>query len=343
MEGFMLLSQGDSAVIRTPVDSMKKAGNQLMPWMKEGMMIEYEVVMVSVRSEAEEKKYLEEKSAVQKGIDDAMLQEYFKKNNITAQKTSSGLYYTISREGTGELGKPGNTYSVSYTGKLLNGKAFDSNTDTAFHHKEPLNIEIGKGRVIKGWDEGILLMKKGTKATLYIPSTLAYGPQEQRNIPANSVLVFDVEVLDIMDPAMKGAVQKAVDDQLLQDYFAKNNLKPTKTESGLYYIITTKGLGEFAKPGNKITMNYTGRTLDGKTFDSNTDPKFNHVQPFQFTLGQGNVIQGWDEGVQLLKIGSKATFFIPSHLAYGTAGAGGAIPPNASLIFDVECVAIDKK
>jgi FKBP-type peptidyl-prolyl cis-trans isomerase len=343
MEGFMRLAVGDSAVIRTPVDSMRKAGNQLMPWMKDGMKVEYEVVMVAIRSEAEDKKFMEEKAAKQKGIDDAVLQEYFKANNITPQKTASGLYYTVSREGTGELGKAGNMYSVNYTGKLLNGKAFDSNTDTAFHHTEPLNIEIGKGRVIRGWDEGLLLLKKGAKATLYIPSTLAYGPQEQRNIPANSVLVFDVEVLDIMDPNQKQSAQKGIDDQLLQDYFTKNNLKPTKTESGLYYIITQKGLGENAKPGNKVSMNYTGKTLDGKVFDSNMDPKFGHVKPFEFQLGMGNVIQGWDEGIQLLKIGSKATLFIPSHLAYGAAGAGSAIPPNAVLIFDVECLGIDRK
>ena len=340
MEAFMKMVAGDSAVIRLSVDSMKKAGNQLMPWMKEGagQKIEYDVQMVSVRSAEEEKKQNDESASKQKGIDEKILSDYFAKNNIKAMKTASGLYYTIATEGTGPNIKAGQMLSVNYTGKLMNGSKFDSNTDTAFHHPEPFSVQIGKGNVIKGWDEGMQLLKKGTKATLYIPSGLAYGPQDKgAQIPANSILVFDVEILDAEDAVS----QPEKDDKLLQAYFAKNNIKATKTASGLYYTIAQKGIGENAKPGKKVTMNYTGKLMDGKAFDSNIDPKFNHVSPFTFTLGQGNVIKGWDEGVQLLNIGTKATFYIPSALAYGPNGMGGAIPPNAVLLFDVELVAID--
>ncbi len=340
MEGFMLLVEGDSAVLRLPVDSLKKTGAQLQPWMKDGQVIEYDVKLVSVRSDAEEKKHKEEQEAKQKGIDEALMQDYFKKNNIKPMKTASGLYYTVSAEGSGEKAKAGQKLSVNYTGKLLSGSTFDSNTDSAFHHVSPFDVEIGKGHVIKGWDEGLLLLKKGAKATLYIPSTLAYGSQDRSpQIPANSVLVFDVEILDIQTPKN----QSEIDEKLIQDYLAKNNIKASKTPSGLYYTITQKGLGPNAASGKKVTMNYTGRTLDGNMFDSNTDPAKGHVQPFVFTLGVGQVIKGWDEGVQLLNLGSKATFFIPSAMAYGERGAaGGAIPPNAVLMFDVEVVAIDK-
>jgi FKBP-type peptidyl-prolyl cis-trans isomerase len=201
---------------------------------------------------------------------------------------------------------------------------------------QPFSLEVGKGRVIKGWDEGLQLLKIGSKARFYIPSGLAYGSQDRSpSIPANSILVFDVEILDMPD-------QGTIDDKLIQDYLKKNNLKAEKTPSGLYYIMTVKGLGENAKPGKKVSMNYTGKTLDGKVFDSNTDTKFNHVQPFTFTLGQGMVIKGWDEGVQLLKLGGRATFIIPSGLAYGASGAGASIPPNAVLLFDVEVLGIDK-
>jgi len=88
-------------------------------------------------------------------------------------------------------------------------------------------------------------------------------------------------------------------------------------------------------------VNYTGKLLDGTIFDSNKDPKFGHVQPFSFTLGAGMVIKGWDEGMQLLKLGGRATFYIPSSLAYGPQGSG-SIPPNAVLVFDVEVTGIDK-
>jgi FKBP-type peptidyl-prolyl cis-trans isomerase FkpA len=132
------------------------------------------------------------------------------------------------------------------------------------------------------------------------------------------------------------AKQLPIDDKLLQDYFAKNNLKPTKTESGLYYSVSKQGAGDSPKPGQMVTMNYTGKTLDGKTFDSNMDTAFHRKQPFIFPAGQGRVIKGWDEGVMLLKKGSKATFYIPSPLAYGTRDQSPTLPPNSILIFDVE-------
>jgi len=131
------------------------------------------------------------------------------------------------------------------------------------------------------------------------------------------------------------------DDKDLTEYFAKNNIKPLKTASGLYYVVSSKGNGEKPKVGKQVTMNYTGKLLDGKTFDSNVDPKFNHVSPFTFVLGVGQVIKGWDEGVQLFDKGSKGTLYIPANLGYGASGAGGVIPPNAALIFDVEVVSFE--
>jgi len=349
MEGFKLLAAGDSALFMVPVDTMLKGGAQPMPGMQQGknQKMRYEVQVVTVRTEEEENRYNQEMAAKQKGIDENLLQEYFVKNGIKAKKTETGLYYTVSKEGTGPKPKTGQMLSVNYTGKLMNGNVFDSNTDSSFKHPEPFKLPIGKGQVIKGWDEGLMLINKGAKATFYIPSTLAYGSQDRSpQIPANSILIFDVELLDIEASAEQStqrdpAEQAKIDDQLLQDYFKKNNIKATKTPSGLYYTVTQKGLGATAAKGKKVTMNYTGKTLDGKLFDSNIDPKFNHVSPFTFTLGVGQVIKGWDEGVQLLQLGSKGSFFIPSGLAYGPSAMGSAIAANSVLIFDVEVVGID--
>lgn len=363
VEGLLLMVQGDSAVFRISVDTLKKMGSPLPPFVKPGDLMEYDVDLVSVRTEAEEKKYNDEMAAKQIAVDDKILREYFEKNHIKAQKTASGLYYTISKEGQGPRIKAGDKASVNYTGKFLDGRTFDSNVDSAFHHVQPFELTVGRGMVIKGWDEGLQLLQKGSKATFYIPSPLAYGSADQHGIPANSILVFDVEITNVLDAeaakaedaarqrkqmeAQKEASensekQKSIDDQALQDYFAKNNIHPEKTASGLYYVVTRKGVGPNPKPGNKVTMNYTGKLMDGTVFDSNTDPKFGHVQPFEFPLGMGRVIRGWDEGVALLNMGEKATFYIPSTLAYGAAGAGGRIPPNANLIFDVELVEFTK-
>lgn len=131
--------------------------------------------------------------------------------------------------------------------------------------------------------------------------------------------------------------QKAIDEKILTDYFAKNNIKATRTSSGLYYTINKKGEGDNAKVGQSVTMLYYGYTLDGKRFDGNMDKSYKQTgNPFTFNLGSHQVIAGWDEGVQLLNKGCRATLYLPSDLAYGTRGAGSAIPPNAVLAFDVE-------
>ena len=107
-----------------------------------------------------------------------------------------------------------------------------------------------------------------------------------------------------------------------------------KTESGLRYKMIQKGTGKKAENGKVVAVHYTGQLEDGKVFDSSIPRK----KPIEFPLGQGNVIEGWDEGIALLQVGDKARFVIPSHLGYGSRGAGGAIPPNATLIFDVELI-----
>ncbi|MGB5321488.1 peptidylprolyl isomerase [Lutimonas sp.] len=105
-----------------------------------------------------------------------------------------------------------------------------------------------------------------------------------------------------------------------------------KTESGLRYQIIQKGSGTKASQGKNISVHYKGQLADGRVFDSSYERK----QPIDFTVGVGQVIKGWDEGLQLLQVGDKARLVIPSHLAYGSQGAGGVIPPDATLIFDVE-------
>jgi len=109
-----------------------------------------------------------------------------------------------------------------------------------------------------------------------------------------------------------------------------------QTDSGLRYQIIQEGTGQQAAAGQTVSVHYKGQLLDGTVFDSS----YKRQQPIDFVLGQGQVIPGWDDGVSLLKVGDKARFVIPSDLAYGSRGAGGVIPPDAALIFDVELVAV---
>ncbi len=109
-----------------------------------------------------------------------------------------------------------------------------------------------------------------------------------------------------------------------------------KTESGLRYKIIQKGNGKKPEKGQRVSVHYEGSLANGQIFDSS----YKRKEPITFQLGVGQVIPGWDEGIGLLKVGDKARFVIPSHLAYGSAGAGGVIPPNATLIFDVELMEV---
>lgn len=133
----------------------------------------------------------------------------------------------------------------------------------------------------------------------------------------------------------KAEAQKSIDDQIIKDYVKKNNLKATKTASGLYYVITATGNGNKPKNGEQVSVHYKGSLLSGQVFDSSEGK-----DPLSFAFNTGAMIKGFDEGVGLLAKGGKATLILPSHLAYGAQGAGGSIPPFSVLRFDIELVEI---
>jgi len=157
--------------------------------------------------------------------------------------------------------------------------------------------------------------------------------------------IITVEIITIGDAAEKfnaieafrtfeGAREKRIENAKKQSEAEMEKAAAgfQKTDSGLRYQILEKGSGKQAEKGKGVSVHYKGMLLDGTVFDSSYQRK----QPIDFNLGVGQVIAGWDEGIQLLKVGDKARFVIPSDLAYGSQGAGGVIPPNAILIFDVE-------
>ncbi len=110
----------------------------------------------------------------------------------------------------------------------------------------------------------------------------------------------------------------------------------TRTTSGLQYADVLVGSGAEAKPRSQVHVHYTGELTDGRQFDSSRD----RGEPLDFRLGVGQVIAGWDEGVQGMKVGGRRILVIPPELGYGARGAGGVIPPNATLVFDVELLAV---
>lgn len=209
LEGVKLLTKGDSAVFRVPMDSVRKyAQGELPPGVEGADMMQYEVVLVDFQSQQDAERKAGEKKAAQLQIDDEKLQKYLQEKNINAQRTESGLYYKIDKQGSGKPVEDGSYITVNYTGTTLEGKKFDSNVDPTFNHVEPFSFVVGKGMVIPGWDEGVQLLKEGSEARFFIPSTLAYGQQDMGNgMGQNAVLVFDVEVTKVGEKAQTAPMQ----------------------------------------------------------------------------------------------------------------------------------------
>jgi FKBP-type peptidyl-prolyl cis-trans isomerase FkpA len=221
--GFALLSEGDSATFKMSVDSVFKKGQPKPPGIK-GKYLVYNVKVEKVipRGNLSDavfqgriSDYLKGQSEVVKKAEPAKLKKYLDDNKITPTVTASGLNYQITTPGSGPVVANGDTAIVNYTGKLTTGKMFDSSlkenaAQVARDSKqptdprrkfEPLRIPVGEGRVIKGWDEGLMLLNKGAKATLVIPSSLGWGEQgAPPMIPAFAITVFTVEVVDIIHP-----------------------------------------------------------------------------------------------------------------------------------------------
>jgi FKBP-type peptidyl-prolyl cis-trans isomerase len=209
MGGLALLKEGDSAVFRIRLDTLAARAKQPRPeWTDANAHVIWEVKLVKIKDkaqiQAEQAKMQAEAAAKAKeqvATDDKLIQEYLKEKGITnAKKTESGLYYVIHKEGTGPKPAAGQKVAVNYTGFNTKGEKFDSSVDSAFHHVTPIEFPLGQRNVIAGWDEGIALLNKGGKATLYIPSGLAYGATARSpQIPANAILIFDVELVDIKE------------------------------------------------------------------------------------------------------------------------------------------------
>jgi peptidylprolyl isomerase len=235
--------------------------------------------------------------------------------------TDSGLRYLVFEEGDGPKPDEGQVVMVHYTGYLLDGTVFDSSVNRG----QPFGFPLGQGNVIAGWDEGIALLNQGSRARLIIPSDLGYGELGAgERIPPGATLVFDVELVDILAGAPDSPEEIAEEEY-------------TEAESGLLYYDLVVGDGEAVQTGQQVLIHYTGWLEDGFMFDSSLD----HGQPVSFIFGIGQVIPGWDVGLEGMQEGGMRQMIIPSELAFGEEGAGGGIiPPNASLIFQIELVEV---
>lgn len=261
---------------------------------------------------------------------DIITQYLASKNITTALEQASGLYFLpVTTNPNARRVTAGTTVSVLYTAHLLDatGTVFDA---SSLHNNVPVTFTVGAGQLIPGFEEGISLMHIGDRAELLIPSGLAYGASTAGGaIPANSVVRFEVEVVDYA----------VVDDGLITSYLASKNITTAqKQTSGLYFLpVTTNPNAVRVTTGATVAVLYTGHLLDaaGTVFDASS---LNNNTPLTFTVGRGQLIPGFEEGIALMHKGDRAELLIPSALAYGPQGASTRIAPNTVLRFEVEVV-----
>ncbi|WP_091510022.1 FKBP-type peptidyl-prolyl cis-trans isomerase [Flexibacter flexilis] len=341
--GLMMMSEGDSAEFKLPVDSLYKGG-PVPPMLKAGTKMAFVVKLLKIV------KSTELKQKEEKTIDSTL-----NANKVASQRTASGLRYVITSQGTGQKPNNGDVVSVHHKVTLLN----DTVTVVNSFGKRSMQFPLGNAAQMglpPFYDEAIALLPYGGRGVFYVPSSLAFGGKGiQGLIPPNSMLTAEIGVLTAeegkaeaekvakeeaeMQKNQQEAMgkQKKIDDQVIKDYIKKEKLSGVeKTASGIYYLVTKKGNGAKPTAGQKVSVQYRGTLLDGKEFDASKG------KAFEFTIGQREVIAGWDEAIALLNEGSKATLLIPSGLAYGPGGAGNDIAPNSVLRFDVELVKVSK-
>lgn len=267
------------------------------------------------------------------------------------KKTSSGLEYRIHTNVKdavkAEIGDMLTVILVYKTDK-------DSVLLDSRKNPNPFRIPLSKPEYPGDIYEGFSLLSVGDSATFLILADSFFITTAKASLPpfitAGSKLKFEVKLLSVqkkddyekeqkemMEKQMK-EMQLAKDKEIadLQKYIDDNKIKVKPTENGLYYIELKQGKGPLAAKGQKVKVQYTGMLIDGTVFDSSDK----HGQPFEFTLGNGEVIPGWDEGIAKMKIGGKAKFIVPSSLAYGTKAMGN-IPAFSTLIFEVELVSAE--
>lgn len=233
---------------------------------------------------------------------------------------------TVKKPGDcSEKAKTGDKVDVHYTGRFLDGRSFDS----SLKRGKPFQFTLGLGQVIRGWDEGIKGMCMGEQRFLVIPSDLAYGEKGVGNvIPPNSVLTFDVELLKIhkkVDPLNPVKKPVGLPDKPPQ----KNVLNTIQVQT----VFKPRSCGKKVTSGQKVKVHYTGYQYLTKLvkFESSAGG-----QPYEVQMGTGQVIPGWEGGLQGMCVGEKRRLVIPPKLGYGAEGKPPQIPPNATLVYEIE-------
>ena len=285
-----------------------------------------------------EQKADEERKANEQNI----LNDYIANNNILVTPGSSGLYYIETLAGTGDTAKLKNWIEIKYTGHLVSNNSVTMTNDmqiakdnglySASYFYGQTRLKLGEISMA-GLNQGIGMMREGGKARLIFPSSLGLGGLSSQTIPSYSSMIFDIELLKVIPDI------KMYEDSLMMDYLVADSIS-TDSIHGIFIHTATEGTGEFPATGDRVTVTYKGKFMNGRVFDPGS-------MPFVLTIGGGNSIKGFEEGVKMVKEGGSATIVIPFYYAYGEYGRVDnynrtLIPPFTTLVFDISVTEIVK-
>jgi len=262
-------------------------------------------------------------------VDDAAIQAYLKQNNLTFDKDTKGYYYKINTLGSGDVLQNQDSVFYSYTFKTLSGQVLNQTSNvmipgTFLGYTDRFTIN-NISYVFTPIREVLTKLKRGGNATLIMPSNLAFGRNgvSVLNIGSNENILVELGIY---------SQQKIhqIDEVEMDNFLSANSLTAVKDPSRVRYIVTQQGTGDQVLPSSTLSVNYTGRLLNGTQFDSTSGTAT--------SLELAGTIKGWSI-LSNFKAGTKIRLFIPSDLAYGQGGFNG-IPPNAVLDFDIEIVSV---
>lgn len=285
------------------------------------------------------------------------------------KKGQKGFEYKLISEGKGATVKSGDLMQLHISNYYNDGKkdsvlndtrkngtaiiiSLDSTSVPAEYFGILVQMKKGDSAVIRVltdsmFSKNIEMMPKFMKKGGYIYTTVRLLDIFKTPEQAQKAQMLEMEKAHVRDSINNIAIFEK-ENKELKDLFTKKNISPVKAPKGTYVLITKPGIGPMIDTSVVVLTNYTGRTLDGKMFDSNTDPSKGHVEPFRVNMTTdnslgGGVIPGWMDGLTMLNKGAVAKFYIPSPLGYGSAGAGADIAPNSILEFDIEVLDVISK
>jgi FKBP-type peptidyl-prolyl cis-trans isomerase FkpA len=256
------------------------------------------------------------------------------------KKSANDLEYRIIVDKKQPKAKVGEVIKYNVYWRKMNDSLFLSTKDKEI----PLYSQVDSPKFKGDPLEVLAMMGAGDSASCRVPVDLIFRGNPPAFLKKGDFMKLDITVDQVLtkeeyDNMMmaQSVSQMQIEQKNIESYLTQNGLTGVKTAAGMYLVTEKEGTGKQPVNGNTVRVNYTGKLLNGQQFDSSLSPG---REPFEFVIGQGSVIRGWDEGIPYFKEGGKGKLFIPSTLGYGEQGMGSQIPPNSILVFDIELVEV---